>query len=125
MNAFAALAEPLRVRPGDALDDLTCFPTGSFQSIPPNNSGGAQQCAAHGLHRPTHERPDADSPSADPTQRRCSDWGKDRAKVTGKSARAVGLHPSWALGLHQHRSDMQVEKGDCTGHPAESMETPV
>jgi hypothetical protein len=62
---------------------------------------GAQKCAAHRLHRLTHERPGADSPSADPTQRWCSDCGKVRANVTGNSARAVRLHPSWALGLHR------------------------
>lgn len=61
--------------------------------------GARESVAAHGLHRPTRERPATESPTVEPTQRWCSDWGKERANVTGKSARADGLHPSWALGL--------------------------
>jgi hypothetical protein len=64
-----------------------------------SSCGARESVAAHGLHRPTQERPATESPTVEPTQRWCSDWGKERANVTGKSARADGMHPSWALGL--------------------------
>lgn len=78
--------------------------------------------AADGLHRPTHERPGADSPFADPTQRWCSDCGKGRANVTGKSARPVGLHPSLALGPVSTEAATGWSGQTFTGHPADLME---
>lgn len=82
--------------------------------------GARTSVAAHGLHRPTHERPGAGSPPAVPTQRWCSDCGKVRANVTGKSARTVGLHPSSALGLVSTEAAIRWS-GRAYGHPAESM----
>jgi hypothetical protein len=77
--------------------------------------------AAHGLYRPTQDRPAADSPSAEPTQRWCSDWGKGRVNVTGKSTRTVRLHPSGHLACDT--SDAGHKRSGLTSsHPAEPME---
>lgn len=83
---------------------------------------GAQQCAAHGLHRPTHERPAPAHQPEVPTRRWYSDRGKERANVTGKSARAVRLYPSWALGLCSTDAAHSRSGQTSPGHPAVAME---
>lgn len=81
---------------------------------------GARKCKRACIgHR--QERPAADSPTAEPTQRRCSDCGKERANVTGKSARAVGMHPSWELGLDSTEAATRWSGQAANSHPAEPM----
>lgn len=81
---------------------------------------GARKCKRACIgHR--QERPAADSPTAEPTQRRCSDCGKERANVTGNSARAVGMHPSRALGLDSTEAATRWSGQAATSHPAEPM----
>jgi hypothetical protein len=75
--------------------------------------------AAHSLHRLTQQRPGAESPTAVPTQRWCSDCGKVRVNVTGKSARTVRLHPPRALGLTGTEAASSRRNG--YGHPAELL----
>lgn len=81
---------------------------------------GAQKCAAHSLHRLTHERPAATTNRDSRRSVGVATAARYRANVTGNSARTDGLHPSSALGL------------DCTeaatswrswpqGHPAVAM----
>jgi hypothetical protein len=96
-----------------------------FSLQPFHSSCGARESvAAHGLHRPTRERPATESPTVEPTQRWCSDCGKGRAKRDGQE-RADRLTTSLrALGLWNHRSGTQAEKGDFTSHPADSLEKP-
>lgn len=90
-----------------------------------NNPCGAQKGitlrAAHGLHRPTHERPATGSPSVAPTKRWCSDLGKGRVICDGQHANrpTTSLMGTWSV---QHRSGVQMEKDDLTSHPAELME---
>jgi hypothetical protein len=80
------------------------------RDITPSISCGAREiAAAHGLNRPTHERPAA-------TTYRDSRPGVDAATgartaryVTGNSAQAVRLHPSLALGLDGTEAGPQME----------------
>ena len=82
---------------------------------------GAQKCAAHSLHRLTHERPAPTTNRTVPTRRWCSDRGKVSAKVTGNSARTDGLHPSRALGLNCTEAATSRRSVIRTGHPAAAM----
>lgn len=79
-----------------------------------------REIAAHGLHRPTQERPVPAPPAGEPTGRWCSDPGKVSANVTGKSALADRLHPSSALGLTSTEAADRWS-GRLTGHPAVAM----
>jgi hypothetical protein len=72
--------------------------------------GARKSVTAHGLHRPTHERPAATSPIAEPTQRWCSDCGKGRAKRDGQERADRPTTSLRALGLWKHRSGTQAEK---------------
>lgn len=92
------------------------------------NAGGAREAktsrAAYSLHRLTHERPATDSPSVEPTERWCSDSGKDRMKRDGQEHAdrlTTSLKGTWSVA---HRSGLQMEKETFTSHPAESMEQP-
>lgn len=85
------------------------------------NSGGAQQCAAHRLHRLTRERP------VPTTNRKCR-RGVDRATaarfardgVTG-SAPTEATYPSLALGLACTDAGNQMEKVNFPCSPCRSF----
>jgi hypothetical protein len=88
------------------------------------NRSGAREPhsrAAHSLHRLTHERPATDSPTVEPTQRWCSDWGKGRVICDGQHANRLTtpLKGTWSVA---HRSGLQMEKMTLTSHPAVPME---
>ena len=116
---------------------LASFPNWAQQHLFPNrcvqrSSVMARSEAAHSVRAPsdkatacigrTQERPAAELPTDQPTQRWCSDCGKERANVTGKSARADGLHPSWALGLDSTEAASGWSGRTHQGHPAAAME---
>ena len=79
-------------------------------------SDKAQACIGR-----TQERPAVERPTNQPTQRWCSDCGKERANVTGNSARADGLHPSWALGLDSTEAASRWSGRIHLSHPAVAM----
>lgn len=103
--------------------ELAVFGRGSANPI---DETGKVCCGARGsvaadrlVSARPKKRPATESPTVEPTQRWCSDCGKGRVNVTGNSTRTVGLHPSRALGLCNHRSGTQVEKETFPSHPAE------
>jgi hypothetical protein len=83
--------------------------------------GGAQKCAAHRLHRLTHERPARTTNPIAPTGRWYGDSGKACANVTGNSAQADGPYPSWALGLDCTEAATSRSGQTSPGHPAAAM----
>lgn len=80
---------------------------------------GAQKCAAHSLHRLTHERPACERPTRGRRSVGVATAARFARYVTG-SAQAVRLHPSWHLACtaQKLRSGGAV---DHTGHPAVAM----
>jgi hypothetical protein len=83
--------------------------------------GGAQKCAAHSLHRLTHERPACERPTRGRRSVGVATAARYRANVAGNSARTDGLYPSLALGLHC-TEEACSRSGRPQGHPAVAME---
>ncbi len=85
---------------------------------------GAQQCAAHGLHRPIHERPGAESPSAIPDTALVQRPWQGTRERDGQE-RAGRLTASlMALGLNCTEAATSWSRATFYGHPAVSMGKP-
>ena len=102
---------------GNFLQNCGHLPTGKRVQIR-IIARGAQQCAAHSLYRLARQRPATERPTVEPTQRWCSDCGKGRANVTGKSARTVRLHPSGHLACISTEAAYRRSGQTFIGHPA-------
>lgn len=82
---------------------------------------GARKCAAHRLHRLTHERPGADSPSATPdTALVQRPWQGTRERDGQERAGRLtaSLIGTWSDTAQKRQSD---GAGDFYGHPAVPM----
>jgi hypothetical protein len=83
---------------------------------------GRSKCAAHRLHRLTHERPGADSPSATPDPALMQRPGQGTRESDGQERAGrptASLMGTWPDTAQKRQSGGE---GDCTGHPAEPME---
>jgi hypothetical protein len=81
---------------------------------------GAQKCAAHRLHRLTHERPaPTTNRTADPALMQRPGQGRRERDGQERAYRlTASLMGTWSA---QHRSGSQMEKATSPGHPAAAL----